>query len=110
MSTEPGLIAVTIFCSNVPRALAFYESLGVTFDDDLHGSVGPVVIGLHPASDRWPTTQTALSLTVADLGLVTAALDGIGTAWEHAEGMNGKVVGTHDPDGNRVLIAEPIDT
>lgn len=110
MSTEPELLAVTIFCANVPASIAFYEALGIRFDDDLHGDVGQAVIGLHPSSERWPTTRTAISFATDDLGTVTAALTIIGAAWEHAEGMNGKVVGTHDPDGNRVLIAERIDT
>lgn len=71
---EPELLAVTLFVSNVPASLAFYSALGVAFDADLHGGAGSAVIGLHPSSERWPTTRTALSLTVADIGAVTAAL------------------------------------
>lgn len=107
---EPELLSVTIFCSDIPSSITFYESLGIVFDADLHGGVGASVIGLHPASERWPTTRTALSVTVADLGAVIAALDGIGAAWEPVEGMNGMVIGTHDPDGSRVLVAQRIAT
>ncbi|MCV7194094.1 VOC family protein [Mycolicibacterium brumae] len=108
MNSEPELLAVTIFCANVSRSITFYEALGVQFDDDLHGGVGPVVIGLHPASERWPTTRTAISLTVPDLGLVTAALDALGVPWESVEGLSGKVIRTSDPVGSRVLLAQRV--
>ena len=78
MNTEPELLAVTLFVSDVPASVAFYSALGITFDSDLHGGVGPVVIGLHPSSERWPTTRTALSLTVPSLGAVTAAFGALG--------------------------------
>ena len=108
MNTEPELLAVTLFVSNVPASITFYSALGIQFDDDLHGGVGASVIGLHPASEKWPTTRTALSLTVPSLGLVTAALDGIDAAWEPTLGMNGKVIRATDPDGNRVLVAQQV--
>lgn len=105
---EPELIAITLFCTDIPRSVIFYEALGISFDSDLHGGVGAAVIGLHPASERWPTTRTALSITVDDLGTVTANLDGIGAVWEHVEGCDGKVIRTSDPDGNRVLVARRV--
>ncbi len=107
MNAEPELIALTIFCANVSRSITFYEAVGITFDADLHGGVGQAVIGLHPSSDRWPTTRTALSLTVPSLGLVTAALTDIGVRWESVEGVTG-VIRTSDPDGNRVLVAQRV--
>lgn len=106
---EPSLVAITLFCNDIPRSIRFYEALGITFDDDLHGGVGQAVIGLHPASERWPTTRTAISLTVPDLALVTAALDALDAAWEPVEGMNGAVITASDPDGNRVLIAQRVE-
>lgn len=110
MNTEPELLTVTLFVSDVPASVAFYSALGITFDSDLHGGVGPVVIGLHPSSERWPTTRTALSLTVPSLGAVTAAFGALGVPWEPVEGLSGKVIAASDPDGNRVLIAQRIAT
>ncbi len=107
MNADPELLSITLFCNNIPASIAFYEALGIQFDSDLHGGVGASVVGLHPSSDRWPTTRTALSLTVPSLGLVTAALDALGAAWEPVEGMNG-VIRTADPDGNRVLVARRV--
>ncbi|MFZ2240469.1 MAG: VOC family protein, partial [Gordonia amarae] len=107
-NTEPELLAVTLFVSDVPASVAFYSALGITFDSDLHGGVGQAVIGLHPSSPSWPTTHTALSLTVPDLRTATAALTDIGAPWEPTPGMNGAVIAASDPDGNRVLIAQKV--
>ncbi len=111
----------TVFVSNMDRAVQFYtEVLGLKLsnrfgDDWATVEAGTLVIGLHPASAKYPAPGTKggmmLGLEIDQpIETVVAALNAKGVQMKGpiVRDQAGNFVHLEDPDGNEIYLWETV--
>jgi predicted enzyme related to lactoylglutathione lyase len=116
---EPRLCLVVIRVTDLARARRFYESLGLTFREEQHGSgpahlaceLGDSVVEIYPAKSAEDlTTRTRLGFRVTDLdALAEAAARANGSmATPPLASPWGRRAVLRDPDGHFVELVETV--
>ncbi|HUE74291.1 MAG TPA: VOC family protein [Pirellulaceae bacterium] len=115
----PRLSLVVIRAADLTRSRRFYESLGLTFREERHGSgpphlaceLGDAVFEIYPSgSIPSPTVGTRIGFRIGDINAAVASVPNLGgeivsfpkdSAW-------GRRAVLRDPDGHTVeLLEEP---
>lgn len=87
MNAKISLNLLVLRSRYLPRAIEFYQALGLQFTPEQHGSgpvhysadLGGLILEIYPlATDATPTTNTRLGFTVSALDEILATLDGMG--------------------------------
>jgi len=103
---------VTVMVRNMPQAIEFYTSLGLTLKqrwEDYYAIVTApgISIGLHPAkqiADR--SNDISIGFGVADIKKVEARLKELGIPYQRSEDGVGMYAHFHDPDGTPIYFME----
>ncbi len=118
---QPSLNLTVVRTANMDACLAFYCALGLTFQQEQHGSgpihysceLGNTVIEIYPgepgtAPDRKSGGATMLGFTVGSLDAVLEALRPLGVepAAPPKESVWGRRVLVIDPDGRAIDLIE----
>ncbi len=114
---EPRLCLVVLRSENLSRSRYFYESLGLTFRVEQHGSgpphlacdLGTAVFEIYPAaSTQPPTVGTRIGFQVGDIGAAISAVVNLGgeiVAHPKSSPWGQRAV-LRDPDGHMVELLE----
>jgi lactoylglutathione lyase len=105
------LTLLVLRCRNLELSRSFYETLGLTFAPERHGSgpehystrLGQTVLELYPAAE--PATLTRIGLRIDDLQRVLVAL-ATSVVQVNTDTFPPSAL-LRDPDGNKVELTSP---
>lgn len=117
MAADVSLTLLVLKTRQVDQVRTFYETLGITFTEERHGSgplhyagrAGDVVVEVYPLpGDSAADASTRLGFSVGNLAEVVQALQGLGMAvakqpTQTAWGLQAVV---KDPDGRSVELTQ----
>jgi len=116
MQPQPELNLVVIRCSNLHQSLRFYETLGVVFVPEQHGSgphhysarLGSTVLELYPTAE--PTTPVRLGIGVVDVSATVANVRALSDCVVRFEPDRVPLSALlRDPDGNKIELTARTD-
>jgi predicted enzyme related to lactoylglutathione lyase len=114
--TLPQLSLVVIRATNLEATVAFYQTIGLVFQEEQHGSgprhysciMGEVVLEIYPPRVHTLPDTNLIGFRVADLDETLHQLSGIGFQTENEPKTStwGRWVNLLDPDGRTVQLSE----
>jgi catechol 2,3-dioxygenase-like lactoylglutathione lyase family enzyme len=113
---QPELTLVVVRCADLARSLRFYETLGIVFIPEQHGSgprhysarLGATVLELYPA--REPNSPVRLGVGVPDVSAAVAAVRALADCvvrFEPDQVPPSALI--RDPDGNKIELTARTD-
>lgn len=111
LPSQPELNLVVVRCANLAQSRQFYETLGIVFTPEQHGSgphhysarLGATVLELYPTAE--PTTPVRLGIGVVDVQTTVAAVRAFADCVIRFDpDRRPQAALIRDPDGNKIEL------
>jgi catechol 2,3-dioxygenase-like lactoylglutathione lyase family enzyme len=107
--SQPEFNLVVVRCADLARSRQFYETLGIVFTPEQHGSgphhhssrLGATVLELYPAVE--PTTPVRIGIGIADVHAAVAAARAFADCVIRFDPEQSSAL-IRDPDGNKIEL------